>query len=55
MKGRPETEETIPIAKLRGSIGKAAYQYTEKHIGPKDIVGNKAGSLANRLRTIISG
>jgi hypothetical protein len=42
----------IPAAKLSVSVGKAALQYTEKHLGPKEEIGNKAGSLANRMRAI---
>ena len=52
VKGRPETEEVLPEAKLKVSIGKAAMHYTEKHLGPKSEVGNKSGSLANRLRAV---
>ena len=54
IKGRPETEETIPTAALKASINKAAYAYTDKHIGPKDEVGNKGGSLSNRLRAALA-
>jgi hypothetical protein len=53
VKGRPETEEVIPKAKLKVSIGKAAYQYTEKHLGSRERVGNKGGSLSNRLRAAL--
>ena len=51
--GRPETEEVISTAKLKVSIGKAAYQHTEKHLGPSEVIGNKAGSLSNRLRAAL--
>jgi hypothetical protein len=54
VKGRPETEEVIPLAALKESINKAAYAYTEKHVGPKDRVGNKGGSLSNRLRAVFN-
>ena len=54
MKGRPETAEVIPKAKLKVSVGKAALQYTEKHLGPRAEVGNKAGSLGNRLRAALN-
>jgi hypothetical protein len=54
VKGRPETEEVIPKAKLKVSIGKAANQYTEKHLGPKAVIGNKCGSLSNRLRAALA-
>jgi hypothetical protein len=53
VKGRPETEEIIPKAKLKVSIGKAAMHYTEKHLGPKSEIGNKTGSLSNRLRATL--
>lgn len=39
---------------LKGSINKAAYAYTDKHVGPKEDVGNKAGSLSNRLRAVLA-
>ena len=54
VKGRLETAEVIPKAKLKVSIGKAAYQYTEKHLGPREVIGNKCGSLSNRLRAALS-
>lgn len=53
VRGRPETAEVIPMAKLRVSIGKSAAHYCEKHIGPREVVGNKQGSLANRLRAAL--
>jgi hypothetical protein len=53
VKGQPKTEEVIPLAALKESINKAAYAYTEKHVGPKEEVGNKGGSLSNRLRTAL--
>ena len=53
VKGRPETEEVIPLAALKESINKAAYGYTDKHVGPKEEVGNKGGSLSNRLRAAL--
>jgi hypothetical protein len=55
IRDRPETEEVIPLAKVRASIGKAAYAYTDKHLGPREEVGNKGGSLANRLRSALKG
>ena len=50
VKGQPKTEEVIPLAALKESINKAAYAYTDKHVGPKEEVGNKGASLSNRLR-----
>jgi len=52
--GRPETEEVIPLAALKQSINKAAYAYTNKHLGPTEKIGNKGGSLSNRLRAILN-
>ena len=54
VKGQPKTEETIPLAALKESINKAAYSYTERHLGPKDEIGNKGGSLSNRLRAALN-
>jgi len=53
VKGRPETIETIMNKMLDKSINKAALNYTEKHLGPKEEIGNKAGSLSNRLRKVM--
>lgn len=50
VKGRPETEEVIPFAALKESVNKAAYTYKDKHVGLRDEIGNKGGSLSNRLR-----
>ncbi len=54
VKGQPKTEEVIPLAALKESINKVAYQYTDKHVGPKEEVGNKGGSLSNRLRAVLN-
>ena len=54
VKGQPKTEEVIPLAALKESIGKQAYRYTDKHIGPKEEIGNKGGSLSNRLRATMA-
>ncbi len=53
VKGQPKTEEVISFATLKQSVNKAAYAYTDKHVGPKDEVGNKGGSLSNRLRAVL--
>ena len=53
VEGRPETKEDIPTKVLKDSVTKAAYAYTDKHIGPKERVGNKGGSLSNRLRAVL--
>jgi hypothetical protein len=55
VKGQPKTEEVIPLAALKESINKAAYAYTGKWLGPKEEVGNKGGSLSNRLRAVLAG
>jgi len=44
----------ISLVALKESINKAAYAYTDKHIGPKEEIGNKGGSLSNRLRRIMT-
>jgi len=53
VKGKPESEELIPLAALKTSVNKAAYAYTEKHVGPREKVGNKGGTLGNRLRAVM--
>ncbi len=55
VKGKPGSEELIPLAALKTSVNKAAYAYTEKHVGPRDKVGNKGGTLGNRLRAMMAG
>jgi hypothetical protein len=32
VKGKPESEELIPLAALKASVNKAAYAYTDKHL-----------------------
>lgn len=54
VKGQPKTEEVIPLAVLKESINKTAYAYTDKHVGPKEEVGNKGGGLSNRLRAVLN-
>ncbi|MEW6545180.1 MAG: hypothetical protein AB1411_16440 [Nitrospirota bacterium] len=54
VKGQPKTEEVTPLAALKESINKAVYQYTEKHLGPKEEIGNKGGTLSNRLRAVLN-
>ena len=53
VKGKPDTEEVIPMAALKESINKAAYSYTDRVCGPREKVGNKGGSLSNRLRAVL--
>jgi len=54
VKGKPDTEETIPFKALKESVSKEAYAYTDKHIGPKVEIGNKGGGLANRLKAALN-
>jgi hypothetical protein len=37
----------------RHRLAKVAYAYTEKHVGPRECVGNKDGTLGNRLRALL--
>jgi hypothetical protein len=55
VKGKPESEELIPLAALKASIGKTAYAYTDRHVGPRERVSNKGGTLGNRLRAVMVG
>jgi hypothetical protein len=55
VKGKPESEELIPLAALKASVNKAAYAYTDTHVGPRERVGNKGGTLGNRLRAVMAG
>jgi hypothetical protein len=55
IKGREkETEEVIPTAKLKESVNKAAFWFTDKHLGPREEIGNKGGGLSNRLRKVMA-
>jgi hypothetical protein len=53
IKDRPETEEIISKKSLDESIGKAAFAYTDKWIGPRDTIGAKGAGLSNRLRAAL--
>ena len=55
IKDQPKTEEVIPLATIKESVGKAAYAYTDRYIGPKEKIGNKGGGLSNRLRAVLAG
>lgn len=55
VKGRPETEEVFSLSELNASISKVAYGYTDKHVGPREVVGNKGGTLSNKLRAVLDG
>jgi hypothetical protein len=54
IKDRPKTEEVIPVAVLKKAPAQAAYGYTERHLGPRAEIGNKGGSLYNRLRAVMA-
>ena len=53
IKGRPETEEVIPRATLEKSVGRAAFEYCERRIGPASEQGMKWAGLGNRLRAAL--
>jgi len=38
-----------------GELSRSAYAYAEKHVGPRERVGNKGGTLGNRLRAVMAG
>jgi len=54
IKGRPETEELLTDKALAESVNRAAYGYTDKHLGPKEEIGNKGGGVSVRLRAILA-
>ena len=53
IKGQPETEEVIPMARLKESVGKAAFAYTDSWLGPRDTIGAKGAGLGNRIRAAL--
>jgi hypothetical protein len=53
IKGRPETEEVILSEALKKSTNKAAWDYVDKHVGPKEVAGNKGAGLGHRMRKLI--
>ena len=53
IKDKPKTEEVITDAALKESIGKAAFAYTDKFIGPREAIGAKGAGLSNRLRAAL--
>ncbi len=55
VRDRPETEELISLAALQESVNRAAYAYTECHLGRREEIGNKGGGLSNRLRALLAG
>jgi hypothetical protein len=53
VKGRPKTEEVIPLPALKESINGTASAYTEKHVGSIEEIGSKGESLSNRLLAVL--
>ena len=53
IKDQPKTEKIIPFAELKKSVGKAAFAYTDKFIGPRETIGAKGAGLGNRLRAAL--
>jgi hypothetical protein len=54
IKGKPKTEKVIPFEELKKSVGKAAFAYTDKFIGPRETIGAKGAGLGNRLRAALA-
>ncbi len=48
--GRPKTKTLLTNSVLEESINAAAFGYTDKHIGPKEKIGNKGAGLYLRIR-----
>jgi hypothetical protein len=46
IKGRPETEQVIPQKALDESVGKAAFAYTDRWLGPREEIGSKGAYVA---------
>jgi type IV secretory pathway VirJ component len=44
VRGKPKTEDIVPLAILKATIRKAAQAHTGKRVGPRERVGNKGGS-----------
>ena len=54
IKGRPETEEVVPDAALKDSVGRAAKAYCERHLGGVETQGAKFAGLGNRFRAVLA-
>jgi len=50
--GKTRDQEVISAETLNQSINKTAYGYTEKHLRPKEKIGNKGSTLSKRLRAL---
>ena len=48
-------KEQILVDESKASGNTVAYAYTDKHVGPRERVGNKGGTLGNRLRAVMAG
>ncbi len=55
IKGKAKSEEVIPAAKLKESIGRAAFDYCERKLGPESQYGKKWAGLSNRFRKALAG
>jgi hypothetical protein len=55
IKGQAKSEEVIPTSKLQESIGRAAFDYCERKLGPESHYGKKWAGLSNRLRKALAG
>ncbi|MHC4251726.1 MAG: hypothetical protein ACYS9X_21605 [Planctomycetota bacterium] len=53
IKGRPETEEVIATKALDEPVGKVAFAYTDRWLGPREEIGSKGAGLGNRLRAAL--
>ena len=53
IKGKPKSEEVISTATLKKSVGRAAFDYCERRIGPASSVGMKHAGLGHRFRAIL--
>jgi hypothetical protein len=54
IKGQPDTEEVVPAAKLKESIGRAAFDFCERKLGPESQYGKKWAGLSNRFRSVLA-
>ena len=54
IKDKPKSEEVISTATLKKSVGRAAFDYCERRIGPASSVGMKHAGLGNRFRAILT-
>ena len=50
--GKPDSAEVITDTVLNQSVNRVAYGYTDKHCGPREKVGNKGGTLYNKIKAV---